>query len=257
MQIGIQTISWGARPKSIPTMLAEAKDAGYNGVELMQDPKVLGDPENLLKILRENHLALVGISGGALQERIKYARTIREIAATEKADTAIGWGQQLYTKASSVLLPYVYVDDWIEERHATLLNQTDIILALHPHMFKPVQTAEEAVTVLDAHQQIRFLPDTAHLVVAGDDPVSVIGSNLTRLAAVHLKDWAAEVGRSYQFYARGFVELGCGNVPVKEVVDMLKKRQYVGWLIVEQDTAANPLTSANKSREWLRHRTGV
>jgi sugar phosphate isomerase/epimerase len=238
-------------------MLGEAKDAGYDGVELMQDPKVLGDPELLFGQLKDHRLALVGIAGGSLEERIEYARTMKSLAESDLDSQGLGWGMQLYRNARPLVLPYVYVDDWRDQRHAHLLKHGDVVLALHTHMFKPVQTAEEAAKVLDAHPEMRFLPDTAHLEVAGDDPVLVIENNFSRLAAVHLKDWTAEFGRSLQFYARGFVGLGEGTAPVKQVVEMLLRRNYQGWLLVEQDTAANPLASAKKSRQWLSEETGV
>jgi inosose dehydratase len=248
MRVGIQTISWGPRPRSIETMLGEAKRAGYEGVELMQDLGVLGEPEHLLAALKKHDLTLLGFSGGSVEERIDYVRKMKRLMGT--SPPPFGFGIQLYL-GKETTRPYVYVDEWREDYHAPLLRQTDVVLALHPHMFKTVQTANEAARVLNAHSELRFLPDTAHLTVAGDDPVRIIELNFSRLAAVHLKDWTAEFGRAYQFYARGFTHLGMGAVPVKEVVGMLGKKKYVGWLVVEQDWAASPFDSAQASRVWL------
>ena len=254
MKVGIQTIFWGPRPLSIPAMLDEVKDAGYEGVELMQDPKVLGDPERLFEELEKRQLALVGIAGGSLEERVDYAQKVKAIANSNATSKRAVLGMH---NALPLELPYVYVDDWREEQHRAVLEQADVVIALHPHMFKPVQTTEEAVRVLETHPQMRFLPDTAHLVVAGEDPMRVISNNLGWLAAVHLKDWTAEFGRSYPFYSRGFIELGQGNVPVLDVVQMLLAHDYRGWLMVEQDATANPAASAKQSRQWLREQTGV
>ena len=261
MHVGIQTISWGPRPRiSINAMLGEAKRAGYAGVELMQDPRVLGDPQQLLVALKQHDLTLLGFSGGSVEERIEYVRVLKKFLGDQPP--SFGWGIRIYKdkedqEENDTTRPYVYVDEWREDHHAPLLSQTDVVLALHPHMFKTVQTASEAVRVLDAHRELRFLPDTAHLAVAGDDPVRAIELNFRRLAAVHLKDWTAEFGRAYPFYARGFVHLGMGTVPVKEVVGMLEKKNYGGWLVVEQDWAANPFASAEASRGWLRKETGI
>jgi len=94
-------------------------------------------------------------------------------------------------------------------------------------------------------------------MVAGENPVRVIEENFSRLAAVHLKDWTAEFGRAYQFYPRGFAHLGAGSVPLKQVLEMLVKNNYDGWIVVEQDWAANPSESAKRSREWLLHENGI
>jgi len=238
-------------------MLAEIREAGFEGVELMQDPKVLGDPQVLFQLLHEHQLALVGIAGGSLEERVDYVHRMRKLAESDAASIKIGWGLQVYRNPLPLVYPYVYVDDWSNERHLALLERSEVVLALHPHMFKPVQTADEADRVLKAHPQLRFLPDTAHLAVAGENPVGVIARNLPRLAAVHLKDWTAEFGRSYQYYSKGFAKLGEGDVPVREVVQMLLSEKYLGWLLVEQDTTGNPATSAQLSREWLRREAGV
>lgn len=255
MRVGIQTVSWGPRPRiSINTMLEEAKRAGYEGVELMQDPRVLGEPEQLVTALQDHGLTLLGFSGGSVEERIEYVRRLEKLMGDQPP--SFGWGIRIY-KNKDMTRPYVYVDEWREDHHAPLLKQTDVVLALHPHMFTTVQTATEAARVLDAHPELSFLPDTAHLAIAGDDPVRAIELNFSRLAAVHLKDWTAEFGRAYPFYARGFVHLGVGTVPVKTVVGMLEKMNYVGWLVVEQDWAANPFASAEASRVWLRKETGI
>ena len=238
-------------------MLRQAKEAGYEGVELMQHPRVLGEPERLFDLLQEHRLALVGLAGGSLEERIEYADRMRTLTEQDATTANAGWGLQRYPDTLPLAFPYVRLDEWREDRHLKYLTHTEAMLALYPHMFKPVQTADEANRVLDAHPELRLVPDTAHLVIAGDDPVRVISQNLPRLAAVHLKDWTAEFGRSYQFFARGFVGLGEGDVPVKEVVHMLSRKNYKGWLLVEQDTATDPFASARKSREWLRKTTGA
>jgi sugar phosphate isomerase/epimerase len=259
MHFGIQTNSWGPRPRlSINMLLGEAKRAGYEGVEFMQDPRVLGEPEHLLDALKSHDLTLLGFAGGAVEERIEYVRKLKKLMGDKPPP--FGWGIRLNKEdheAEGLTRPYVYVDEWHENHHAPLVRQTDVVLALHPHMFKTVQTANEDSLVLDAHSELRFLPDTAHLAIAGDDPVWITKQNFGRLAAVHLKDWTPEFGRSYQFYARGFGQLGTGSVPVKEVVALLKRKNYGGWLVVEQDWAANPFASAAASRAWLREQTGI
>src|SRR5688572_31909144 len=43
-----------------------------------------------------------------------------------------------------------------------------------------------------------------------------------------------------------------GNVPLKNVIKLLKRRSYRHWIVVEQSVAENPFQSARRSRQWLR-----
>src|SRR5207245_577614 len=116
------------------------------------------------------------------------------------------------------------------------------------------QTSADAEEYFAKHKSLQFLPDTAHLTVAGEEVVNVIDRYYRRIEAIHLKDWTAEYGRAYQFYARGFVELGKGDVPLENVIKYLNQRSYKKWVVVEQDVARDPFQSAQASRNWLRER---
>ena len=151
--------------------------------------------------------------------------------------------------------PYVYLDEW-DERCGNALSR-GLRLSLHPHMFRPIQTLQEANAILarfDANRypNLQLLPDTAHLTIAGEDPVDVVKTQFDRIGAVHIKDWSPNVGRSYQFYASGFCQLGQGEVELTAVLDVLWKRSFKGWIVVEQDYSASPYDCIVASMNWLR-----
>jgi sugar phosphate isomerase/epimerase len=209
----------------------------------------LGPAEDLCRALTAHGLTLVGLAGGSLPEKVE------DITHYTFAALRIGLAARSGPPASRGNHPYVYVDEWENGRSEAALG--GCTLALHPHIFKPVQTVAEAERLLDRYPALRFLPDTAHPTVAGEDVVAVIARHFDRIDAVHLKDWTAEYGRAYQFYSRGFVELGAGDVLPELVMDLLKERRFRGWLVVEQDAADNPDASALQSREWLRKQCGI
>ena len=84
-----------------------------------------------------------------------------------------------------------------------------------------VITAREAEELLGEHPKLRFLPDTAHLTVAGDDVIATMDRNFDRIEAVHVKDWTGEFGRAYQFYSFGFIELGRGDMNLGKIIGMI------------------------------------
>jgi signal transduction histidine kinase/sugar phosphate isomerase/epimerase len=230
MKIGFQTIVWGPRVRNLEHMLEVIAAAGYVGVEFFQRPELLRSIDRLLRLLEEHHLKLIGLSGGSLTERMKFC----------------GWFHP----------EYLYVDTWNEEEACKAMDK-GFTLGLHPHAYMPVGNLSDALTILREHPKeeyprLKFLGDTAHLTVTRGDPVDGIRKTKDRLVAVHLKDWSPEYGRSSFRYARGFVELGAGSVDLRGVVKELKRIDFDGWIVVEQDyTLTDPDTNTFVSARWL------
>lgn len=246
MKVAIQTISWGHNP-NVPEMLRQIELLGYQGIELAQHPDYVGAADDFHMLMAKHNLTLIGLSGGSLLEKISFSTrySMTELRARFKSQDLgpTGW-------KSGQPGPYLYVDEWEGQRSAAALAGNT--LALHPHMFKSFQTAREAQVLLDSHPDLMFLPDTAHLTVAGESVLEVLRQTYDRLAAVHLKDWTAEYGRAYHFYSRGFVELGRGDVRPERAVAFLRDRGFRRWVVVEQDSTCDPVASAEHSRKWLR-----
>ena len=249
MRVAIETILWGQRPSSIQQMLGEIKDAGYEGVELWQHPAILGPAKDLYHTLRDLRLCLVGIAGGSQVEKIRYLRMVVDVE-----NVALALSRDALPRVGDSPRggkPYILVTQW-EQAGAQEARANRFQLALYPHMFTPIQTAHEAEQELQRHPELRFLPDVAHLTVAGEDVVEVLKRNYDRLEAIHLKDWTPEFGRAYQFYARGFVELGQGQVDLDGTIEFLKAQRFRGWVVVDQNFTLDPSGSARESRAWLR-----
>lgn len=232
MHLGIQTITWGMTDVDIPQMLEVIRSCGYTGAEFAQAPDALGTPKEFRQML--GGLEFLGLAGGSLPERIKFVTEFEQVAAPSRR-------------------PYVYLDEWDEEAEE-LVRTRDVVFGIHPHMFKPIQTAKDAEDLLSEYtaERVRLLPDTSHLTIAGENLVDVLSRNLGRIDVVHLKDWTPEFGRAYQFYSRGFVGLGEGKVPLTDVLGSLRLKSFSGWLVAEQDAAEDPVESARKNMAWLR-----
>jgi sugar phosphate isomerase/epimerase len=237
-KFAVHSIAWGNQP--LEAILKDAKRAGYSGIELFQHPDELGGAEVIERAFTESGITLVGVAAGSFDERCRLVRDIAILRGVALDDPS---------------LPYVYCDEWREsDRRFAQAVEEGFTIALHPHMFKPVQTLQEAEEILKSHPSVRFLPDTAHLQIAGDVPAAAIDSHASRLIGVHLKSWREDVGRSYQFYARGFCGLGEGDVDLEGVLDAMLRNNFTGWLVVEHDSTTNPLESATRSVAWLKKR---
>jgi signal transduction histidine kinase/sugar phosphate isomerase/epimerase len=202
----------------------------YEGVELFQRPEVLGDIDKLLRLLREYGLTLIGLTGGSLRERMEFCGDFRP--------------------------EYLYIDSWDREE-ALLAMRRGFTLGIHPHVYMPIQRLADARELLEQYYELRFNLDTAHLTIAGEDPVRAIDVLWDRIVAVHLKDWSPEFGRSAHRYARGFVELGTGSVDLHGVMEALKKKRYDRWIVIEQDySPADAVRSTRAGIAWVAERLG-
>ncbi|MBM3217064.1 sugar phosphate isomerase/epimerase, partial [Candidatus Poribacteria bacterium] len=231
LKIGFQTILWGPRLPSVEHVLHILTQAGFQGVEFAQRPKYLGSIDDLLRTAERIGMRLLGLAGGTIRERVEFCKDYKDL--------------------------YLYVEEW-NEKEATYAIEHGFTLALHPHMFKPVQRLEEAYACLDQHSALRFLPDTAHLHIAGDNCAEAVRGRYKDLAAVHIKDWKPDYGRSSHRYAHGFTELGKGEVEptIAEVLDLLCEKKYDGWVIAEQDwSSSTPEDSVFACASWL-HENG-
>lgn len=138
----------------------------------------------------------------------------------------------------------------------------------HHHCAGYVETPDEIARFLELTdpQRIGLVFDTGHYVFgAGQcDAVAGLQRFQDRVWYVHLKDCQPEVARRsrdehwdyFQSLRHGvFCELGKGCVDFPAVLAWLAKRNYDGYLLVEQDVLPGmglPKESARRNREYLR-----
>ncbi|MFX0194577.1 MAG: TIM barrel protein [Candidatus Hodarchaeota archaeon] len=225
MKVACQTILWGTKFDDPVEVFQTIYELGFAGVEIAQPPSALPKPNELQAIFEALGLEFVGFYGGSLAERMKYCRDYHP--------------------------EYLAIEDWDEPNCNKALRE-GFTLALHPHMYKRNHCLETSSPLLRDHPELKFLPDTAHLFLARNDPSEAIKRYAPRIAAIHFKDWTPKYGRSFHRYARGFVELGKGIIDLENVLRESHNIQFDGWLVVEQDsTDYNPYVSTQTSVRWL------
>jgi inosose dehydratase len=125
----------------------------------------------------------------------------------------------------------------------------------HHHTATYVETGPEIDHLLGATDPstIGLCLDTGHAVYGGADPVDLVRRWPDRVRYVHLKDVdpralarARAEGLDYEAGVRSgvFCPLGRGCVDFVGVFAELRKIEYDGWLIVEQDVIVDDATGA-------------
>jgi inosose dehydratase len=284
IRLGINPLTWtnddmpelGAETP-LQTCLAEAKLAGFAGVELGN--KFPREVTPLRAALAPHGLALAsGWYGSRLLERDVDA----EMAAAEPhIALLLGLGctamvhaevtRSVHGDRSVPLLrrPVLSEADWSVlaprlSEFGRRLKALGLHLAYHHHMGTVIETAQEIDRLMESTgPEVGLLLDTGHLTFGGGDPAAAARRHAARIVHVHCKDVRAEVMREAKAKDLSFLEAvlrgvftvpGDGCVDYPAVLAPLAAAGYAGWLVVEaeQDPAkAHPLTYARMGHDNL------
>jgi inosose dehydratase/3D-(3,5/4)-trihydroxycyclohexane-1,2-dione acylhydrolase (decyclizing) len=252
----------------LETCLAEAKEAGYEGIELGH--KFPREATALKAVLSKAGLALVSgwYSSELLvrdpREEMKHLRAHLDLLK------ALGSSILIFAETSNAIhgdrskplsrRPTLKAADWREfgqrvTEVAEAVAKEGVALAYHHHMGTVVQSGEDIAAFMESTgNAVKLLLDTGHATFCGADPVALAKKYRARIAHVHCKDVRRGVlaeARSKDWSFLDAVVEGCFTVPGDGMVDfpavLGALPGYSGWLVVEaeQDPAkANPLRYA-------------
>jgi inosose dehydratase len=283
--IGINPLTWtnddmpelgGDTP--LETCLAEAKLAGYDGMELGN--KFPREPAALQKTMARHGLRVVSgwYSANLLGRSVddEWAAMASHLSLLAACDatamvfaetTGCVHGDRNAKLAMRRTLAPAEIAD-LGKRMSQLgsrMAARGVRLAYHHHMGTVIQTEAEIDALMAATtQDVGLLLDTGHLTYAGGDPLRVAKRHGTRIVHVHCKDVrraelaaakAADLSFLEAVLSGVFTVPGDGTIDYPPILAALKAADYRGWLVVEaeQDPArAHPLTYARKGHDYLR-----
>lgn len=284
VRLGINPLTWsnddmpelgGDTP--LETSLAEARQAGYAGMELgnkfPRDAGVLGP------ILQRHGLALVSgwYSSRLLERSVEDEK--QAVEAHLNLLSTLGGTVMVYAEVSRCVhgdrstpvsrRPKMTDADWslfnarLTEM-ALYLRSRNMRLAYHHHMGTVVETAADIDRMLDGTgPEVELLLDTGHLTYAGGDPVAMARKHAGRIAHVHCKDIRADVLARSKTADLSFLNSvldgvftvpGDGCVDYAAVLPPIAAAGYDGWLVVEAEQdpkKAHPLTYARLGHDNL------
>jgi myo-inosose-2 dehydratase len=265
VRIGVNPIGWTnddletlGDDTPLETCLAEARQAGYAGIELGR--KFPRRPAELRAILQRHGLDLVsGWYGARLLERSAK----EEIAAMQAhADllAALGVTAMVFAEETGSVhgrlgvplsaRPRLAEADWPRFGEALTevaehLAGRGMRLAYHHHMGTAVETEAEIDRLMrTTGPAVGLLLDTGHLTYAGGNALAVARRHAGRIVHVHCKDVRppvlAEARRQDQSFldavvAGVFTVPGDGAVDYRGLLAILRDAGYAGWLVVEAE----------------------
>lgn len=270
-------------------MLDELAETGYTGTELGDWGYMPTEPEALKQELGRRRLVMLGaFVPVALRERSSHAagtatalRTARLLAAVANSPRPFlvladnnGSVPERTLNAGRIRPDQGLSDaEWrvfAEGANAiarSVFDATGVQTAFHHHCAGYVETPDEISRFLELTDPkvVGLVFDTGHYVFGSGDCNVVAGLERfkDRIWYVHLKDCEPGIAtRSrekrldyFQSLQQGiFCELGKGCVNFPQVLQWLKKQNYQGYVLVEQDVLPGmgaPKDSALRNRQYL------
>lgn len=261
----------------LETCLAEAKLAGFEGVELGN--KFPRTAAALGPILARHGLSLAsGWYGARLLEQdvdAEWQAAQPHIALLK----ALGCTAMVHAEVSRAIhgdrkkplsqRPVLGEAEWATlaprmDEFARRLSGEGLVLAYHHHMGTLIQTESEIDRLMrSTGPEVGLLLDTGHLRFAGGDPLAAARRHGSRIVHVHCKDVRADVLKDVLARDLPFLDAvlegvftvpGDGAIDYPPILSAVAGAGYRGWLVVEaeQDPArAHPLTYARLGHDNL------
>jgi inosose dehydratase len=284
LSLGINPITWSnddlqhvGGDVTLATCLAEATQAGYDGVELGH--KFPRDAGVLRPILDEHGLSLVsGWYSGRLLERNADAE-IEAMAMHARLLEQMGCSVLIFAEVTGCIhsnpdarlsrRPRVRATDW--KRFGKRLSAVSkacadrgLTLCYHHHMGTIVQSANDIEAMMqESDANVHLLLDTGHAFYAGADPVTLANRYADRIGHLHCKDVRETVLRRCMNRDSSFLDAvldgvftvpGDGCIEFPRVFAALAKVDYSGWAVVEAEqdpSVARPIEYARLGYENL------
>jgi len=284
VKLGIAPIAWsnddmpelgGDTP--LEQCLSEASEAGFIGIE--SGGKFPKKSEELLPLLEKYKLNLCSGWYGAnlrknsvkeeievIQEQLKL---FKDCNAPCMVFAEVSGSIQGDPKRKLSSRPQMNNDEWksFNDKLSDMgkyLEDQGMPLAYHHHMGTVIETEDDTIRLLEnTNDSVKLTLDTGHMLFAKGNSKKILENFSERLIHIHCKDIRKNVlekslkqDLSFRgaFLEGAFTVPGDGCIDYKPLFDILKKKNYSGWLVVEAEqdpSKANPFEFAKIGYNYL------
>lgn len=283
---GVLEFDAGASTLPYDQVLDEMREAGYSGTELGDWGFMPTDPARLAEELGRRQLELIAAfvpvalarqdaHTAGVETSVRTARLLRGVAGPDALIVLSDDNTRVALRAQHAgrirrehgLSPA----DWktfaagAEAVARAVRKETGLRTVFHPHGGGYVEAPWEIDELLARTDPalVGLCLDTGHITYGGGNPLEILERHANRVWHVHFKDCdpavadaAREAGLGYMeaVQRRLFCELGRGSIDFRAIVEALRRHDYDGWIVVEQDVfpgCGTPLESARRSRAYL------
>ncbi len=252
VQLGVQSYSF--RDRSLDEAIKAIVEVGINSCELWQghlEPKGL-DREALRKWRLATPLSLFEEAGQKLKnagiQLSAYNYSFKKDYSDEEMERGF-----LMAKALGTDTITASSNPSISKRIDVLAKEFKTRVGMHNHAQggRPDEfdgPKEFAQAMEGTSQYICINLDIGHFVAAGFDPVEYLDLHHDRIVTLHIKDRKKGLGPKSPV-----VKFGTGDTPIKEVLQLLKKRKYRIPANIEHEIDGQPaMEGVRESLEYCK-----
>lgn len=293
IQVANAPCSWGAlefelEGKSLGyrQVLDEMVETGYAGTELGDWGFMPSSPGALKQVLTSKNLELLGaFVPVALARGEAHEAGVEQALKTAGLMYGAGYAKAFIvladengsveerTKNAGRITPRMGLSDqqWRTfakgaERVAKAVKETyEMQTVFHHHCGGYVETPWEVAKLMELTnpELLGLCLDMGHYAFGGGDPVEALEKYYSRVWHVHFKDFDPRVGQDAREHAYDyfksveegvFCELGKGAVDFRSIVNILRRKGFEGWIVVEQDVLpgmGSPKNCAENNRKYI------
>ena len=263
IHVGCESYTWEMLGKewkgAVDDILNIIAGAGYEGVELTNT--MIGPyydkPEEFAKALEKRKLRFPSFGFVPLHRFTDQSRVSEEIKAAEKviafltsfpgcrldlAGGSVESREDLDRKFQTMCRIYNEV--------ALLADKKKVSVDIHPHSHygSIIETAEEYDRLMSSTDSklVSWCPDTGHIARGGLDLLQTLSKYKERIRNFHFKDVDSK---------GNWKVMGAGICSFKEVLQLLEKIGYTGWVIGEEesdDAYKDQVAAVTKNRAYLK-----
>ena len=284
VKLGIAPIAWSnddmpelGGNTSLEQCLSEASQAGFIGIE--SGGKFPKTSEELIPKLDEFNLSLCSGWYGAnlrnnsveeekklIQQQLKLFKecsapciVFAEVSGSVQGDP----NRKLSTRPQMDNEAWKSFCEKISEM-GKYLEGEGMPLAYHHHMGTVIETQADTERLMEStDDSVKLTLDTGHMLFAQGNSNKILSNFSEKIIHMHCKDIRKNVlanslknDLSFRgaFLEGAFTVPGDGCIDYKPLFDILKDKNYSGWLVVEAEqdpNKANPLEYAIKGYEYL------
>lgn len=284
VKLGIAPIAWsnddmpelgGDTP--LEQCLSEASEAGFIGIE--SGGKFPKKSEELLPLLEKYKLNLcsgwygANLRKNSVKEEIEVIqdqlKLFKDCNAPCMVFAEVSGSIQGDPKRKLSSRPQMNNDEWksFNDKLSDMgkyLEDQGMPLAYHHHMGTVIETEDDTIRLLEnTNDSVKLTLDTGHMLFAKGNSKKILENFSERLIHMHCKDIRKNVlekslkqDLSFRgaFLEGAFTVPGDGCIDYKPLFDILKKKNYSGWLVVEAEqdpSKANPFEFAKIGYSYL------
>ena len=239
VQLGVQSYSF--RDRSFEQAIKAIVEVGINSCELWSghlEPQGIG-PEKLRRWRLETPLSFFEEAGQKLSNAGIQLNAYNYSFRKEMSNEEIQRGFQM-TKALGATAMTASSNPSIAKRIDEYAQKFKMRVGMHNHAqggkgdeYDGPKDFAAAMTGTSPYICINL--DIGHFVAAGFDPVDYIDQHHARIVALHIKDRKKSLGVSSPT-----LKFGTGDTPIRDVLQLLKKKQYEIPANIEHEIDGQP-----------------